>query len=326
MYLVTADLHNSARQQDEYRFGLFPWMAKQQKKYDVTGTFILGDLTDAKDRHPAKLVNRLIDGLLKLKPPIYVLKGNHDYSDPNNPYFDFLNRIDGLTFITEPRRIGRILLLPHTSVPWPDLSEFKGVDYVMLHQCVEGAIAESGKRLTGFSTARIEALKPKLVLAGDIHRPQLAGVVRYVGPPYNIRFGENYDPRVILLDERRNKLSNLHFDCPRKWSLRIHDYEDVLNNDQLLEGDQVKIVMELPREYIFEWANHKHLILDACKTKKLQVFGVEMQIENSVKRVRLESKTAEAAKRSPKETFEDFCKRENLARAVQQTGLELLEA
>ena len=78
-WLFASDLHLSDRPKDRYRFGLFKWLAEQQQKHQITATFILGDITDRKDNHSAVLVNKTVNSLLTLKPPVYILKGNHDF-------------------------------------------------------------------------------------------------------------------------------------------------------------------------------------------------------------------------------------------------------
>ena len=93
--LIATDLHLSDRQRDRHRFGIFKWLREQQMKYQTKAVFILGDLTETKDTHNANLVNRIVDNLCSLAPPVFVLKGNHDYIDPSNPFFGFLDYIDG---------------------------------------------------------------------------------------------------------------------------------------------------------------------------------------------------------------------------------------
>src|SRR3974390_2270860 len=113
-WLITSDIHLSDRPRDSYRFGLFKWLVQQQRQHNTTPTFILGDLTHEKDNHSSLLVNRAIDEMTQLKPPVYILRGNHDGIDPNNPYFGFLSCIDGFEFVGIPtaRNFG-VSLIPH---------------------------------------------------------------------------------------------------------------------------------------------------------------------------------------------------------------------
>ncbi|HWY34909.1 MAG TPA: hypothetical protein VNX68_09695, partial [Nitrosopumilaceae archaeon] len=59
--LITSDLHLTDKDRDEYRWGLFPWLKQQIISYKPTTLLFLGDTTDAKDRHSAKLTNRIVD-------------------------------------------------------------------------------------------------------------------------------------------------------------------------------------------------------------------------------------------------------------------------
>src|SRR5215831_509799 len=133
--LITSDLHLSDRARDRYRFGLFKWLVKKQRKYNVDATFILGDVTDRKDNHSAALVNEIIDNLILLKPPVYILKGNHDFIDPDTPYFRFLSRLDGIKFISEPTRLPDwgwgAAMIPHQ----PDQASFDRACGVIPPKC-----------------------------------------------------------------------------------------------------------------------------------------------------------------------------------------------
>ena len=62
-YLVTSDIHLNEKPQDDYRYKLFPWLARQCRQRHITDLCILGDLTDAKDRHAATLVQKIVDAL-----------------------------------------------------------------------------------------------------------------------------------------------------------------------------------------------------------------------------------------------------------------------
>src|SRR5260221_13512060 len=102
-WIATANLHLDDKPQHSYRWGVFDWLAKQK----AGGFLILGDLTDEKDKHSATLVNRMVAGIEKLRDQgdVYILMGNHDYIDPKYPFFDFLNHMEGVTYLREPSRI-----------------------------------------------------------------------------------------------------------------------------------------------------------------------------------------------------------------------------
>lgn len=327
MWLVIGDLHLTDHARDAYRLGIFKWIRQQQEKRPVAATFLLGDLTDSKDKHSAKLVNRIVNGLTSVRPPVYVLMGNHDYkADQSNPFFKFLNHIDGIKFICEPTVIkaGKpVALIPH----YRSQDEFddavrncSGVQPVcfLVHQTFDGAIAESGVRLSGLSASPIELLRPPLgVYAGDVHRPQTQGIVTYVGCPYNVRFGDNFSPRVLW--HGATGIRELHFPAPRKFSLTVRDAHNILSNEELYEGDQVKIEVEIAREEMVEWKTIRQGIMTACKDLGLEVYGIKMKAKLSAQHRALSDQV------SPADIFDQFCKSEKVPSQIKNTGRKILD-
>jgi hypothetical protein len=329
-WLLTADTHLSDRPKDGYRWGLFKWLAKQQALYDTTATFLLGDITDRKDNHSASLVNRLVEELLRLKPPVYILRGNHDGISPENPYFRFLQAIEGLDFIVEPEFLSElgVAMIPHQ----PDQVSFDRAcaiippkpTAVALHCCIEGAIAETGARLTGLSTALVSVTKPGAVYAGDIHRPQVVkceAPVTYVGAPYHVRFGDSFTPRILMLKNHIEQ--NLYFPCLHKWALRVKDADEIINNVNLKKGDQVKIIISMAREEVVEWNKYKQRVLGACKELGLEVFGIDMEVNTSPQRERVKHEPTKAI--TPEDILNEFCKSEKVASNIKQVGVEILK-
>lgn len=324
-WLITSDIHLSDRPRDAYRFGLFKWLAEQQNKYNVEATFILGDLTQEKDNHSATLVNRAIDEIATLKPPVYALRGNHDGIDPNTPYFRFINLVDGLSFACNPVMDNNlcVALIPHCR----NQTEFdqackiiKPNSAVMCHQTFDGAIAETGARLSGLKTAALEAKRPWVVWAGDIHKPQQQGIVTYVGSPYHVRFGDEFDPRVILVTDRKQQ--NLYFDCPRKWVLHIRSANELQQHDDLKKGDQVKINLGLKREDAVDWVKHRRTVYDVCNDLGLEIFGIDLKlIGPKAEERRYHGKQAI----TPTEVFSDFCQHEGLSNALRTTGQHFID-
>lgn len=328
--LISTDLHCSDKARDTYRFGLFGWLKKQQEKYDADFTLILGDITENKDRHPSLLVNRLVEGLTSLRPPVFILKGNHDCTDPNTPFFKFLNAIDGLKFVISPtfnKTLGAAFI-PHCA----DQATFDRAckqmppkpDYVFLHNTFTGAKVETGMTvLSGLSASPIEALKPRLgVYSGDIHAPQRVAPVTYVGAPYHCRFGDKFEPRVLLIKD--GKETDLHFDCPRKLTLTVRDADDITRNKELRRGDQVKLIIEMAREEAVEWQATKRRVLAACREGGLEVFGAELLVNTTAGRGRIKL-SEEPAIRSPREIMAAFCKNEGVASNIKAAGEELLK-
>ena len=324
--LVVGDLHLTDKARDAYRFNFFKWLRRQQDKYSVAATFLAGDLTDAKDRHSATLVNTIVSKLSSLRAPVHICCGNHDYRDPETPFFRFLNHVGAghIFFHVIPELVpvlGNVAIIPH----YKTQEEFDAAvrqcsqaDLFLVHQTFEGAIAESGTILSGLRASLIESLKPRLgVLAGDVHKPQRQGIVTYIGCPYHVRFGDGFTPRVLLIDEDGKK-QNLYYDAPFKWSMHVTCADDVFDRYQLAEGDQVKITVNLTREEALDWKEIKAGILDACKEMGVDVYGCKLEIDVlTAKRKIIKSET-------PVATFDDFCSVEKIPTTIKEVGKKIM--
>jgi hypothetical protein len=176
------------------------------KKHKVDELIVLGDLTEEKDYHPATLVNALVDVIYSFSQlcEVIILRGNHDYTSIDCPFFQFLRRMDRVRWLNTVTRlklsIGDCLFLPHTrdyKTDWAKLPQLEELDWIFAHNTFEGSVTEHGKRLSGIPTTFFDDFR---VISGDIHAPQDVGSVRYVGAPYQIDFGDLFEPRVLLLD------------------------------------------------------------------------------------------------------------------------------
>ena len=325
-WLVTTDTHLSDKARDEYRFGLFPWLKKQHAKHKVDRIALLGDLTESKDRHSSKLVNRIVEELRQLPPPIDIPRGNHDGLDPSNPFFGFLNHIEGLRFFIEAffDEKTKATFIPHCRTQ-AELDVACGLmpkkpDFVFTHITTAGSIAETGATLSGLSASPINALKPRVgVYSGDVHVPQSHDNVTYVGAPYHVRFGDNFEPRVLLIDN--GKETNLHFDCPRKYSLTVTSADDIINHPKLRTGDQLKLTVDIAREEAVEWQAIRKQILDACREGGLDVFGIDCNIKTTKQKERV---ALEMNSRSNHDILEAFCNNEGIASSIRKIGADLL--
>src|SRR5262252_4520552 len=127
--LITADLHLGDNPRDAYRLDILSRLRQLARKHNTDHVAILGDLTTEKNYHSSWLVNHIADGIAALAADVQVtvLMGNHDYEESDNPFFRFLDSIDGVWFITRPLRKAGVMWLPHSRNPekdWP--KEFKG--------------------------------------------------------------------------------------------------------------------------------------------------------------------------------------------------------
>ena len=209
--LITSDMHLTAKAADKYRWGLFQWLVDQANHHRVDAVCILGDLTDAKDRHSAELVNLVMDHLALLTEEIdgsvILLAGNHDFIDPQCPFFRMSQYLGGIYYVKEKRIItletGEILAVPFHREGIENLTfsdNERACPVLLCHQTFSGAIASNGMKMEGESQQVFEAFKGK-IFSGDIHVPQQLQRVTYVGAPYRIRFNDTFEPRVLLYND-----------------------------------------------------------------------------------------------------------------------------
>jgi hypothetical protein len=324
MWILVGDLHLTDNARDSYRFGIFDWIRRQQDKNPVAATFLAGDITDQKDRHSATLVNKIVTGLTTLHPPVYICMGNHDYRDPKNPFFKFLSHIEGIRFVIKPEVHHDMAVIPH----YRDQNGFDhgvstggmdGASAFLVHNTFDGAIAETGARLTGLSASPIELLKPRLgVYAGDVHKPQTQGIITYIGCPYHVRFGDAYKPRVLWVTEDVD--TNLHFPAPKKWTLTVRGPEN-LDPEKLMKGDQVKLIIEIAREETTEWKKIKADILAECKNLELEVHGTKLKVNTTKPRERVKLRVGQ----TNGQLLDQFCEAENLPIEIRKAGKTLFD-
>lgn len=322
--IITSDLHFTARPEDEYRWGVIEFLKQQASQTKEDYLYILGDLTDAKDRHSSILVNRLVLEILNLRTKfeaIFILKGNHDYIDKELPYFDFLNEFDDVHFVNELDFLSgpEILLLPHTRTPesWDDrVWELMNASrFVFLHQTFEGAKASNGAIMDGMKPSAFKDIQARII-SGDIHVPQNIGNITYVGSPYHVHFGDSFKPRILRIED--DKETDLYFDTIKKMSVKINKLSE-LDDFELRKGDQLKITYILPRTEFNSWAQKKEEVVHYCSERGYELFGVEIQ-ERKRNRLKNSPQPIETKIASPEEVYTAYCAKENLNEVLINKG------
>jgi len=339
-YLVTSDVHFTDAQQDQYRWGLFKWLDEQAERNDVSAIFILGDLTNAKDRHPGALVNKVVSGInflaRKAGRSVVVLKGNHDY-DQNEaiPFWQFLETLEGVTYVSESELVSGFYFIPHSRVPMhmrSDVSEseLKRCRAVFLHETFTGCTLESGGRMEGGATlpGSMRDL-PVMIFSGDIHVPQTMRIrgsrIEYVGSPYHVRFGDRFEPRVLLLSAYGNKFisDNLEFPAPRRMSVVI-GRASRLSQLGLRTGDQLKVTLRMSPASQARWKREAQDVESLCEEMGVSLYRLNREV---VRRVPLmEAEEAALSKPlSPQEVVDKFCSERNVGETVAEVGRELVQ-
>lgn len=283
--IFTADLHLTDLPRDSHRWDLFPWLGKQARKHGVETIILGGDITDAKDKHSAQLTNKLVQSLCDLSKDasIWILRGNHDYIDEQEPFFGFVRGFKHINFITKPTVLVlpndvNVLLLPNTR-NWEQEWEGQNFRYPLIfcHQTFEGSESETGFKLPGGIPTSVLAAAGA-VYSGDIHKPQMVGKnIEYVGAPYRIRFGDDFTPRVLLIEED-GETKDLKFETKNKVLLEFGiKYVGSANwVNGLNEGDQVKVRIRLQRSQYAEWSAIKKQIIEDASECKLELTGPEL--------------------------------------------------
>ena len=336
--LLIADLHLTASPRDEYRWALFPWLRRIVYEDKVKTLNILGDLSDAKDFHPSPLVNRIAQEmrLMVTECPnlaINMIPGNHEWMKQGEEFWRFLNHLgDGrIRYMTTPGEDPdvsgpRAYFLPFTKTPnkdWANMN-FEDYDYVFMHQTLRGSIASNGEAMPGEELPEDVLATARKVYSGDIHVPQVVGCVEYVGSPYHVHFGDDFKPRVVLL-ETNGRPVDLHMQSPRRVMLKVGASTDNPNLDILFlkQGDHVKLRVELGEADKHAWQSIRREWLALLKRCGVEVHGVELVVQKS--RRRLAEGQRQRSSTHPADAVTRYVMAEELGATALDIALELLE-
>ncbi len=320
--LLSSDLHLTDNPEDRYRWDVMSWIGEQADLHRVDEIHFLGDLTDKKDRHNAALVNRIVDmiGALAYKRPVHILMGNHDFIAESDAFFKFLGRIPGVYYYDKPYDSDFILALPFSRTPveaWtPHIKTFEG-EYIFFHGTIDGCVVENGTLMSGIPR---ELFKGFRAFAGDIHVPQVLGPVTYVGAPYPIRFGDKFQPRILLLDLDTGETESIPVPTLKKHTLTISNPSD-LEHVNWSENDQVKVRLSLPVDQMGLLDSYKERIQAICQKDGVKLSGLELMRPTDTP-----YKDEQAPKLSNGDIFDSFCKKEQLSQALINKGRTLFEA
>ena len=328
--LTTADLHLTDNTRDEYRWELFPWIAKQ--KWDEL--LLLGDITDSKDRHSQALVNRVVGEIYSIskRGKVVIIPGNHDFIDEKNPFFRFLSVLPNVIYITEPKIVrlhdGDGYFIPCMRSGFPRIKDGP-YEWVFTHQTFDGAKAENGQALTGVDPDLID--RSVQVISGDVHTPQkVRKNIQYVGAPYRIHFGDTFKPRLLLIHHKGQK--DLHFPGKSRHLIELTGVQSlkdtgvfselVWNASEINLGDQIKVRVRLKKADYPSWPKMRSNIKRDAEKLGLQLCGLELaELKTSVKQVELSKKQL----RSPETLVKEYAKAHKLSPEMTKIGLELLD-
>jgi DNA repair exonuclease SbcCD nuclease subunit len=326
--LVTADWHLTELPKDAYRYKALEWIYDYATKHDVECVVILGDLTHNKNNHPDRLVNNVVELLHKFASRfrVIILQGNHDYIESDCAFFHFVRLIKGIEWIRRPqltpiKGLGSCGFLPHTrdyAKDWGNIKrDWSDVALIFAHNAFDGASAESGRELSGIPRSVFPDVQ---VISGDIHCPQVIGddcQVIYVGAPYTQKFGDDYEPRILLLSNRaitsvsvpgpQKVLFDLKSENPKEWEKKL----------KYKEGDMIKVRYHLANGQRDEWSEIR---------KRLQTFfGEDAMIQPIIAKEAMERVTGKHEHQSDKDLVRSYGQHEELSPDIMVIGYELCD-
>lgn len=338
--LLITDLHLTGQPREEYRWRIFEWVEQITAELGVSQLFILGDLTESKDYHSSRIVNRIANALVRLPIKTVVLRGNHDGLDPNLPYFHFLRFFESVQFIATPYALDiagqRLVMLPHSRDPARDWENPEGfltnADLVFMHQTVAGAKSENNQTLEGIAASLLTVFRRSArIWSGDVHVPQVINGVEYIGAPYAVRFGDVFEPRAVLLKNMREQV-----DIPNTWAPKrrfLTVYPDAKSGGYRIEGadglapaDQVKVRVRLAAHEYVDWQRCKDAAAEYCSTQQLELCGIELERVKEKPRLIKRGAPVSISTVQPSELLRRYCAENNISDEVASFGAGLLDA
>lgn len=333
--LIISDLHLTENPNETYRWDIFKTARQFIKDHKISQLFILGDLLDKKDRHPAELINHLINELVECAQhaPVFILKGNHDYLKPEHPFLDFVNHLERITWIDQPSRMtikrDNILWLPHTRTPeldWADL-EYKDLDLVFMHQSVIGCkVSNMFEMNHGLNLSFLTTRTSAKIFSGDIHVPQDIGPLTYIGTQHPVSFGDDYQPRMVWLKEIDN-WESIPVHTLQRLSLTVSSLDELqslFKKKQLKAKDHVKVTVKLSTKELSQWADIKHAIKEWCAYKNVILFSITLEKAELVESEVVEIK--QFRQTNPEDAFNTYCSQEQIDPYLVSVGRDLLQS
>lgn len=334
--LVTADLHLNDNPRDSYRHDFVSeTLLALLEIHEPDVLIILGDLTDEKDRHGYWLVNQVVNHIhnLAAQCPVLVLKGNHDYTNPDTPFFSFLKRLERVSWVNTPTAnitlpgapsdaLKGVLFLPHTNNAkrdWKGIS-FKGQRLVFAHNTFEGADAGHGRKLSGIPTSIFPT--GLQVVSGDIHGPQKLGPVTYVGSPYTINFGDEFEPRLLLIEN--NKLKSIKAPGPQKRLIECEAGKPIIwKGADICEGDILKFRVAIRPDQMPKWKEFKAQVVQWTERHNVNLHSVQPALQTGpVTKVKSQRK---ASVKPDDQLLREYAKARTIDELTMKVGLNLLE-
>lgn len=333
--LITSDLHLSSNIRDAYRQKWVSTLPALMNKYKVSELLILGDLTEAKDNHDAELVNFIFQTVHQCAQvaPVYILRGNHDGLTASNSFFRFLDYIKDVWWCERPetatlKSIGPCNFIPHmrSAADWK-ADQMSSKPVILTHNTFSGADVGHGQIMDGLPLSLLPATTT--VISGDVHVPQKLKNVTYVGAPYTVDFGDDYEPRFLLAEKVAGKcvLTSVLCKGPQKRScvLALAELSNIsrhlrdVNSDDILDlqiqvtaDEQANLATIITSAQ--KWAEQKGVVLHSVRFKTDQASKRSIKSSNPIK-----------SAQSDATVLTNYCKRNKVTGALAKAGHNILK-
>jgi DNA repair exonuclease SbcCD nuclease subunit len=327
-WLLSTDYHLTDSLVEEYRWEIFKHLLEIALQNKLDEICILGDLVDRKDRHSSVLVNKLVEEFSYLQAHsnanITIISGNHD-QPLNGPYYwQFLNKL-GIRYLTVPELYKNVWLLPFSAKPveeW-ELLDLSLGNAIFMHQTGQGATVEGGRELISHNLPKFPLRK--FIASGDVHRPQEAGGVIYLGTPHPVRFSETWKNRVIVVENDDFKhYKEVWLPSMKRAILDISSSKD-LNGFSYGEGDQLRIRYALNGQDMVDWPNEEIAIRKWAEAKGIHLASVEATLVGDGVHADTQEQIQSLELMKPEEVVRSFSADEQLGDEILAMGLELLK-
>jgi hypothetical protein len=199
------------------------------------------------------------------------------------------------------------------------MNELEPSEYgLFVHQTFNGAMSSNGTKLEGFKKRDLIEYEP--VYSGDIHVPQVCGPVTYVGSPYRVHFGDEFEPRVLILEDGQIH-AELEYPTIKKHVFEISTVAE-LEGLPVREGDQIKIVVKQEYLDVLAWKLLQAEVIEWSEAAKVELHGCSITVEQAelekigdVIRTQIDYQAV----------FDAYCHREGIDTPVIHTGRTLMK-
>lgn len=190
-----------------------------------------GDLFHKRSYINVKIFNRVFDKIATSGINWVMVAGNHDSDSDTVHSLEPLGALPNVTLLHNSNTVveGQKIygVAPGQK---PDLTLCEDA-IVLAHGMLNGAVTPTGYAFTaGYNQADFSGAK--LVLLGDIHKPQQHGSVWIPGCPLMLDFGDAGDAKSVLLI-RNTKVERVELKAPQFFVLNV----DTLSKDKIEAGD-----------------------------------------------------------------------------------------